>query len=72
MAQTRNFLVVIERAKDGSYSAYVPDLPGCVAHGQSQELALANVNEAMKAWLATAHEYGDPIPQPKGRRLIFA
>ena len=33
MAHVRNYLATIERAQDGSYSAYVPDLPGCVAVG---------------------------------------
>ena len=43
-----------------------------MAHGTSQEEALANAKEAMQLWLDTAKEFGDPIPEPKGRRLIYA
>ncbi len=58
--------------KDRAYIAEVPELSGCVAHGTSQEDALANSKEAMRLWLETAEEFGDPIPVPKGRRLEFA
>lgn len=52
--------------------AEIPELPGCMAHGQTQEEALKNVKEAMSLWIETARECGDPIPEPKGRRLVFA
>ena len=58
--------------KDGAYIAEIPELSGCIAHGASQEEALANSKEAMRLWLETAEEFGDPIPAPKGRRLEFA
>jgi len=50
----------------------VPELPGCSAHGKTQEKALKNVKKAMQLWIDTATEFGDPIPEPKGGRLIFA
>jgi predicted RNase H-like HicB family nuclease len=43
-----------------------------MAHGVSPDDALANAQEAMQLWMDTAHEFGDPIPQPKGRRLVYA
>lgn len=52
--------------------AEVPQLPGCAAHGPNQEEALANAQEAIRLWVDTANEFGDPIPEPKGRRLIYA
>ena len=58
--------------EDQSFIADVPELPGCMAHGASPDEALANAQEAMQLWLDTACEFGDPIPQPKGRRLIYA
>jgi predicted RNase H-like HicB family nuclease len=58
--------------EDQVFIAEVPELPGCMAHGDSQEIALANVKEALQLWLDTAKEFGDPIPEPKGRRLMFA
>ena len=43
-----------------------------MAHGDSYESALANAQEAIQLWLDTAHEFGDPIPVAKGRRLLSA
>ncbi len=58
--------------EDQSFIADVPELPGCMAHGATPDETLKNVQEAMQLWLNTAREFGDPIPQPKGRRLIYA
>ncbi len=41
-----------------------PDLKGCVAVGETREEALANLEEARRLWLETAHEHGDEIPSP--------
>lgn len=58
--------------EDKVFIAEVPELPGCMAHGDTQETALANAKEAIRLWLDTAREFGDPIPVPKGQRLMFA
>lgn len=58
--------------EDQSFVADVPELPGCMVHGTSPAEALANAQEAMQLWLDTAREFGDPIPEPKGRRLVYA
>jgi predicted RNase H-like HicB family nuclease len=58
--------------EDKAYVVEVPELPGCMAHGASQESALRNINQAIELWIDTAREFGDPIPEPKGRRLVFA
>ncbi|MFO8033477.1 MAG: type II toxin-antitoxin system HicB family antitoxin [Desulfohalobiaceae bacterium] len=58
--------------EDQAYLAEVPELPGCIAHGDSYESALANAKEAIQLWIDTAKEFGDPVPEPKGRRLIYA
>ena len=57
---------------DGAFVAEVPELPGCMAHGHTQEAALREVNEAMRLWIETARESGDPVPEPKGERLMLA
>ena len=57
--------------EDAAFIAEVPELPGCMAHGDTQEAALANVKEAMHLWLDTAREFGDTIPEPRGR-LMYA
>jgi predicted RNase H-like HicB family nuclease len=58
--------------EDQLFIAEVPELPGCMAHGSSPDAALANAQEAIGLWLDTAREFGDPIPEPKGRRLVYA
>ena len=58
--------------EDRSFVAEVPELPGCMAHGESHEAALREVKEAMELWIETAREFGDPVPTPRGRRLMLA
>ena len=58
--------------EDEIFVADVPELPGCMVHGATPEAALANVKEAIQLWIDTAKEFGDFIPEPKGRRLLFA
>ncbi len=57
---------------DKVFVAEVPELPGCMAHGDSHEAALANAKDAIQLWIDTARDFGDPVPEPKGRRLILA
>lgn len=58
------YVVVIERAADGSYSAYVPDLPGCVACGDTAEEARAEIAEAVQLHIESLREHGEPVPPP--------
>jgi predicted RNase H-like HicB family nuclease len=58
--------------EDQVFVAEVPELPGCMAHGETKAEALANADEAVQLWLDTAVEFGDPIPEPKGQRLMLA
>lgn len=57
---------------DGVFVAEVPELPGCMAHGDSEDAAIRNVREATALWIDTATEFGDPIPEPKGERPMPA
>jgi predicted RNase H-like HicB family nuclease len=58
--------------KDQAFIAEVPELPGCLAHGATQEEALASAKEGIRLWVDTAREFGDPLPAPKGRRRMYA
>jgi predicted RNase H-like HicB family nuclease len=58
------YAIIIEKAKDGGYGAYVPDLPGCVGMGASHEEVLQNISEAIKFHLDGLKEEGIPIPMP--------
>ena len=56
------FLIVIEKA-NGNYSAYSPDLPGCVATGSTREEAEKNMYEAIDMHIKGLREDGLPIPE---------
>ncbi len=56
---------------DQAFVAEAPELPGCIAHGDTEELALKNIKEAIQLWIDTAREFGDPVPEPRGRRLVY-
>ena len=58
--------------EDKLYLSEAPELPGCIAHGETYETALSNLKEAIDLWIETAKEFNDPVPEPKGRRLYFA
>lgn len=60
------YAIVIEKA-EGNYSAYVPDLPGCVATGATVEEAEAQIREAIEFHLEGLRQDGAPIPQPASR-----
>jgi len=65
-------IIIYWSAEDDAFVAEVPELPGCIAHGATQEEALGNAKEAAQLWLDTAREFGDPVPKPRCRRLVFA
>lgn len=58
--------------EDAVFIAEVPELPGCMAHGDSPERALAECHQAIDLWVDTAREMGREVPAPKGRRLQLA
>lgn len=60
------YAVVIEAAGD-NYSAYVPDLPGCVATGRTSEETEAAIREAIEFHLDGMREDGAPVPPPSSR-----
>ncbi len=69
---SRYEIIIFWSDEDNAFVAEVPELPGCMAHGDSYESALASAREAIALWVDTAKEFGDPIPEPKGRRLVYA
>jgi predicted RNase H-like HicB family nuclease len=60
------YAVVIEKA-NGNYSAYVPDLPGCIATGVTVEETEREIREAIQFHLDGLREEGLPIPEPTSR-----
>jgi len=64
-------LIVFWSDEDQRYLVEVPELPGCMADGETHEEALRNVQIVIEEWIETARSTGREIPQPKGR-LAYA
>lgn len=64
-------LIVYWSDADDAFIVEVPELPGCMADGQTYEQAVANARQVIEEWIETARELGRPVPEPKGR-LMYA
>jgi predicted RNase H-like HicB family nuclease len=71
MNMYRYEIILYWSAEDAAFIAEVPELPGCMAHGDTQDEALHQAQEAMAAWIEVAQEIGRTIPEPRGR-LMYA
>ena len=68
---SRYEIIIYWSAEDDAFVAEVPELPGCMADGSTYAEALANAEQIIHEWLATALEVGRAIPAPRGR-LAYA
>ena len=64
-------IIIYWSAEDSAYIAEVPELPGCMADGNSYKKALENAEIVIQEWLETARELGRTIPEPRGK-LMYA
>ncbi len=64
-------IILYWSTEDESYIAEAPELPGCMADGETMAEALENINIVIGEWIETAMELGRPVPKPKGK-LAFA
>lgn len=64
------YLIVIEPTETG-FSAYSPDLPGCVSTGQSRAEVERNMKEAMEFHLDGLRDEGLPVPEPRSEAAFF-
>ena len=64
-------IIIYWSEEDQLFLAEVPELPGCMADGTSQQKALTNANKVIREWVKTAKSIGRVIPEPKGR-LAYA
>jgi len=64
-------LIVYWSDADDAFIVEVPELPGCMADGETYEQAVANARQVIEEWIETARELGRPVPEPKGR-LMYA
>ena len=67
------YAIIIEKAKDGGYGAYVPDLPGCVGMGATRDETIQNMIDGIKFHLDGLKEEGLPIPEAtiEAEKLVF-
>ena len=61
-----NYVIIIEKSKNG-YSAYVPDLPGCIASAKTELTTRKLIAEAIDMHIETMLEDGDKVPQPTSK-----
>jgi predicted RNase H-like HicB family nuclease len=64
-------MIVYWSEEDNAYIVEVPELPGCMADGQTYQEAITNAEAVIQEWLQTAQELGRSIPVPRGR-LAYA
>jgi predicted RNase H-like HicB family nuclease len=69
METPRYEMIVWWSAEDNAFVVDVPELPGCMAHGNTRAEAIGNA-DAVAFWLQTAKEDGIAIPKPKGRLVV--
>ena len=65
-------IIIHWRNEDRVFVAEVPELPGCMAHGETEEVALKNIKDAIQLCIDPARKFGDPAPEPKSHRLMYA
>jgi antitoxin HicB len=63
-ALTRGYTVELREEVDRTWTALVPELPGCVAAGESAADAINEVSDAIDAWIESARTDGAPVPAP--------
>lgn len=61
------YLVIYETAEDGGWGASSPDLPGCVAAGDSQSEVEALIRESIPLHIEALRTAGEPVPEPRHR-----
>ncbi len=64
-------LIIFWSEEDQRYLVEVPELPGCMADGETYQEAIKNAETVISEWIETAQSLGREIPQPKGR-LAYA
>jgi predicted RNase H-like HicB family nuclease len=64
------YRVLIDTDEDGVFVAEVPALPGCVSQGSTRTEAVANIKEAIAAYLESLQKHGEPVPPPVSEEVV--
>ena len=60
---TYRYTIILDRQPDGGFHSYCPALPGCHSQGDSVDEAIANMGEAIEAYIESLQAHGEPIPK---------
>ncbi len=64
------YAVIVEQADDGGFGAWSPDLPGCVALGDTVEETLVEMREAISLYIEVLRERGEDVPVPRAVQTV--
>jgi predicted RNase H-like HicB family nuclease len=71
MSESKYEMIIYWSDQDKAFLVEVPELPGCMADGETRAEAIKNANEVIRLWIETAKSLGREIPKPRGR-LAYA
>jgi antitoxin HicB len=63
MTKNRTYRIVLRKESEGTYTAFVPSLPGCITWGETVEHTLEMTKDAIEGYIAVLIEEGEPIPE---------
>jgi predicted RNase H-like HicB family nuclease len=63
---------IIYPGEDGFWVAECPSLPGCVSQGETREVAIANIREAIEGYVLALEDDGFPVPEERFAALLLA
>jgi len=64
--------VVLHPGEDGYWVAECPSLPGCISQGETKEMAIANIREAITEYITALEDDGLPVPEEQFETLLVA
>jgi predicted RNase H-like HicB family nuclease len=71
MTESKYEMIIYWSDRDNAFLVEIPELPGCMADGETRGQAIKNANEVIRLWIETAKKIGREIPKPRGR-LAYA
>ncbi|NUO82338.1 type II toxin-antitoxin system HicB family antitoxin [candidate division KSB1 bacterium] len=64
------YRALIEQDEDGMFVAEVPSLPGCISQGATRDEAVANIREAIQAYIESLKKHNEPVPLPITQEVV--
>lgn len=64
------YRIIIEQDEDGMFVAEAPALPGCISEGTTRNEAIANIKEAITAYIESLEQHGEPVPPPISEEIV--